>query len=101
MNYEGVPTNGRSQIYVGDIEIRFEKFSAIKIYHKHEYEYLVTYNEEPRSTSSSPLELQEVDQIEKKEEEEVPQQEPIFLEGYLNMSEMNIHEALSTLNDTK
>ena len=50
----------------------------------------MTDNEEPRSTSPSPLELQEVDQIKKKEEEEVHSHEPSF-EGSLKMSEMNIH----------
>ena len=34
---EGVPTDGCSQIYVGDIEIRLENVSAMKISHKHEY----------------------------------------------------------------
>ena len=71
LNYEGVPADGCSQLYVGDIEIRFENIIAIQCSHKHEDEYLVTTNEEPISTSPSPLELQEVDQIKKKEEEEV------------------------------
>ena len=39
LNYERVPTDGCSQLYVGDIEIRFENVSAIQIYHSHEYEY--------------------------------------------------------------
>ena len=39
LNYEGVHTNACSQLYVGDIEIRFENFSAIQISHSHEYEY--------------------------------------------------------------
>ena len=86
LNYEGVPTDGFSQLYVGDIEIRFENVDVSQIYHENKYEYLVATNEEPRSTSPSPLEIQEVDQIKNKEEEEVPQQEPIFLEGYLKMS---------------
>ena len=30
LNYEGVPTNGCSQLYVGDIDIRFENVAAIK-----------------------------------------------------------------------
>ena len=59
LNYEGVTTDGCSQIYVGDIEIRLENVAAIESLHKHEDEYLVTDNEEPRSTSPSPLELQE------------------------------------------
>ena len=66
LSCEGVPTDGCSKLYVGDIEIRFENVSAIQTYHKHEDEYLVIDNEEPISTSPSPLELQEVDQIKKK-----------------------------------
>ena len=45
LNCEGVPTDGCLQLYVGDIEIRFENFVAIKSSHNHEYEYLVTDNE--------------------------------------------------------
>ena len=45
LNCEGVPTNGCSQLCVGDIEIRFQNFSARKISHKHEYEDLVIDNE--------------------------------------------------------
>ena len=37
LNYEGVPTNGCSQLYVGDIDIRLENVSVIKIYHNNEY----------------------------------------------------------------
>ena len=69
MNYERVATYGCSQIYVGDIEIRFESVSAIHSSHNHEDEDLVKDNEEPRSNSPSPLELQEIDQIKQKEEE--------------------------------
>ena len=58
LNYEGVPTNGCSQIYVGDVEIRHESVLARQIYHEHKDEDLVAANEEPRSTSPSPLELQ-------------------------------------------
>ena len=101
LNYEGVPTNGWSQLYVGDIDIRFESVSTSPSFHKHEDEDLVEDNEEPRSTSPSPLELQEVDQIKKKEEEEVHSHEPSFIEGYLKMSEMDINESLSILYDTK
>ena len=61
----------------------------------------MTDNEEPKPTSPSPLELQEVDQIKKKEEEKVHSHEPSFIEGYLNMGEMDIHEDLSILHDTK
>ena len=28
LNYEGVPTNGFSQLYVGDVEIRFQNVST-------------------------------------------------------------------------
>ena len=101
LNNEGVHIDGCSQIYVGDIEIRFENFAVIQSSHKHEYEYLMTDNEEPISTSPSPLELQKVDQIKQKEEEEVHSHEPSFIEGYLNMSERNIHKSLSILNETK
>ena len=101
MKYEGVPIDWCSQLYVGDIDIKFENVVVSQISHENKYEYLVVANEEPRSTSPSPRELQQVDQIKKKDEEEVPQQEPIFLKGSLKMSEMNIHEALSIPNDTK
>ena len=57
MNYERVPIDGCSQIYVGDKDIRFENVAASQISHEHKYEYLVATNEEPRSTSPSPLEL--------------------------------------------
>ena len=67
MNYEGVPSDGCSQIYVGDIEIIFENVPTKQISHKHEDEYVVRNNEEPRSNSPSPLELQEFDRIKKKE----------------------------------
>ena len=58
-------------------------------------------NEEPRSTSPSPLELQEVDQIKQKEEEEVWYHGPYFIECYLNMIERYIKVSLSILNDTQ
>ena len=98
---ERVPIDGISQIYVGDIEIRFENVSTSQIYHEHKYEYLVADNEEPRSTSPSPLELQEFDQIKKKEEEEVHSHEPSFIEGSLKMSERDIQESLKILHDTQ
>ena len=63
MNYEGVPTDGFSHLYVGDIEIRSENVAAIQLYHEHKDEELVVENEEPISNSPSPLELQGVDQI--------------------------------------
>ena len=71
------------------------------MFHDHKYEDLLVYNEEPRSTSPSSLELQEVDQIKKKKEKEVLSHEPSFIGGYLQMSERNIHEALRILNETK
>ena len=101
MNFEGAPTDWFSQIYVGEIEIRLENIYAIQIYHKHEYEDLVSDKQELILSSPSPLQLQEVDQIKKKEEEEVQSHEPYLIEWYLNMMEMNIHEALSILHDTK
>ena len=61
LNCEGVPTDGCSQLYVGDTEIRFENVSARQISHEHKDEYLVASNEEAISTFPSPLELQEVD----------------------------------------
>ena len=61
----------------------------------------MTDNEKPRSTSPSPLELQEVDQIKKKEEEEVWSHEPSFIEGYFKMSERDIQDSLSILHDTQ
>ena len=61
LNYEGVPTDGCSKIYVGDIEIRFKNVVASQNSIKHENEYLVAVEEETRSTSPSPLELHEVD----------------------------------------
>ena len=100
MNCDGVPTDKCSQLYVGDIENNFEKVHARQISHEHEYEYLLVDNEEPRSTSPSPLELQVVDQIKKKEEEEVSQQEPVFLEGSLRMVENKIQETLNNLHGT-
>ena len=101
LNCEGVPIDGCSKLNVSDIDIRFENVSAIQISHKHEDQDLVTDNEEPISTSPSPLELQDVNQIKKKEEEEVHSHEPSLIEGYLKMSEMDIHEALRILHDTK
>ena len=71
LNCKGVPTDGCSQLYVVDIEIRFENVVTRQISHEHKDEDLVAANEEPSSTSPSPLELQEVDQIKKKEEEKV------------------------------
>ena len=47
LNYEGVPNDECSQLYVGDIEIRFENVSAIQISHEHKYEDLVAAKEEP------------------------------------------------------
>ena len=72
LNCDGVPIDGFSQLYVGDIEIRFENVVASQISHNHKDEELVEANEKPRSTSPSPLKLQEVNQIKKKEEDDVP-----------------------------
>ena len=41
LNNEGVPIDGCSQLYVGDIEIRFQNVAIIKISSKHENEDLV------------------------------------------------------------
>ena len=41
LNYEGLPTDGCSHLYVGDIEINFESVSVSQIYVKHENEELV------------------------------------------------------------
>ena len=54
LNYEGVPTDGFSHLFVGDIEIRSENVAVIQISHERKYEYLVAAKEEPRSTSPSP-----------------------------------------------
>ena len=69
LNYEGVPTDGCSQLYVGDIKIKFESVAASQSSHENEDEDLVENNEEPISTFPSPIELQEFDQFNKKEEE--------------------------------
>ena len=90
LSYEGVPTDGCSHLYVGDIEITFESFSARQTSIKHESEDLVVVEEETRSTSPSPLELHEVGPSNKEEDEEVHSQEPHFLEGSLNMKENKI-----------
>ena len=45
LNCEGVTTDGCSQIYGGDIEIRFENVVANQISHENKYEYLVVANE--------------------------------------------------------
>ena len=60
MNYERVPTNGCSQLYVGDIEIGFQNDSASQNSIKLENEGLVAVEEETRSASPSPLELHEL-----------------------------------------
>ena len=83
LNYEGVPTDGCSHLYFGDIEINFKIFVANQ---KYENEYLVTIEEETRSTSLSPLGLHEVGPSKKEEDEKVHLQEPHFSEGSLNMN---------------
>ena len=45
LNYEGVPTDGFSHLYVGDIEIRSENVAEIQISHEHKYEDLESANE--------------------------------------------------------
>ena len=45
LNYEGEPIDGCSQLYVGDIDIRFENVAASLISHNNEDEYLVIDNE--------------------------------------------------------
>ena len=101
LNYEGGPTDGCSQLYVGDIEIRFQNVAASQNSIKHENEDLVAVEEETRSTPPSPLELHEVGQRKKDEYEEVHLQQPHFIEGYLNMNKNKIQEALRILHDTK
>ena len=71
LNYEGVPTNGCSQIYVGDIEIIFQNFAASQNSIKHEKEDLVAVEEETISTSPSPLELHEGGPSKKEEDAEI------------------------------
>ena len=90
MNYEGVPTDGFSHLYVGDIEINFKSVVVSQNYIKHENEDLVEVEEETISTSPSPLDLHEVGPRNKEEYEEVHLQEPHFLEGSLKMNENNI-----------
>ena len=41
LNYEGVPTDECSKLYVGDIEIRFQNVAASQNSIKHENEDLV------------------------------------------------------------
>ena len=45
LNCEGVPTDGFSQLYVSEIDIRFENVAAIQIFHEHKDEYFVSANE--------------------------------------------------------
>ena len=66
LSCEGVAIDGCSHLYVGDIENTFEDVVARQSSHEHEDEDLVANNEEPRSNSPSPLEIQEFDQIKKK-----------------------------------
>ena len=48
LNYEGVPTDWCSLLYVGDIEINFESIVASQNSIKPENEYLVAVEEETR-----------------------------------------------------
>ena len=50
--------DGCSQVYAGGIDIIFKNDFAIQISHEDKYEEIVAANEEPRSTSPSPLEIQ-------------------------------------------
>ena len=61
----------------------------------------MTYNENPISTSPSPLELQEVGPSKMEEDEKVYSQEPHFIERSLKMNENKIQESLIILHDTK
>ena len=79
LNYEGVPNDGCSHLYFGDIEITFESVAASQNSIKHENEDLVAVEEEKRSTSPSPLGLHEVGPSKKEEYEEVHLQEPNFI----------------------
>ena len=45
LNYEGLPTDGCSHLYVGDIEINFESVAASQTSIKPENEYLVAIEE--------------------------------------------------------
>ena len=45
LNCEGVPTDGCSKLYVGDIEIGFENVAARKISHEYKSRDLVSANE--------------------------------------------------------
>ena len=45
-NYEGVPTDGSSHLYVGDIEITFENVATSQNSIKHKNEDLVAVEEE-------------------------------------------------------
>ena len=60
LNYEGVPIDGFSHLYVGDIEVNFESVATSQTSIKPENEYLVEVEEETRSTSPSPLDIHEV-----------------------------------------
>ena len=51
LNYEGVPANGCSHLYVGDIDIIFQNVSASQNSIKHGNEDLVAVEEETRSSS--------------------------------------------------
>ena len=100
LNYEGVPIDGCSQLYVGDIEIIFQNVAARQISSKHENKYLVAVEEETSSNSPSPLEIHEVGPSKKEEDEEVHLKEPHFLEVSLNMNENKIQYSLSILHKT-
>ena len=101
LNCEEVPTDVCSQLYVGDIQIRFQNVATSKISNKHENEDLVVVEEETRSISPSPLELHEVRPTKKEEDEEVHLQEPNILEESLKMNEKKIQKSLRILHHTQ
>ena len=71
LNYEGVPTDGCSHLYVGDIETTFESVVPNQTFIKHKNEGLVVVEQETITTSPSPLEIHEVGPSKKEEYEEV------------------------------
>ena len=81
LNYEGVPTDGCSQIYVGDIEIIFQNISTIQNSIKHENEDLVVVEEEARSTCHHHLSFMKLVQARRKKMRRFICKSLIFLKG--------------------
>ena len=81
LNYEGVPTDGCSQIYVGDIDMRFQKFSASQNSIKHENEYLVAVEEEQDQLPHHHLSFMKLVQARRKKMRRLICKSLIFLEG--------------------